>query len=88
MRQAHAMPRWVAVPMYSQHNQHQRRRTMGELIDKTKGKVKQAIGDLTGNKELKHEGERDEAKGKVKGAVEDVKNAVKDTGQAIKDAVK
>jgi uncharacterized protein YjbJ (UPF0337 family) len=61
---------------------------MGELIDKTKGKVKQAIGDLTGNKELKSEGERDEAKGKVEGAVEDVKNAVKDANQAIKDAVK
>src|SRR5512133_4114601 len=26
---------------------------MGEFIDKTKGKIKQAIGDLTGNKELK-----------------------------------
>jgi uncharacterized protein YjbJ (UPF0337 family) len=61
---------------------------MGELIDKAKGKVKQVIADLTGNKELKNEGERDEAKGKVKGAVEDVKNAVKDAGQAIKDAVK
>jgi uncharacterized protein YjbJ (UPF0337 family) len=68
---------------------------MGELIDKTKGKVKQAIGDLTGNKELKHEGEHDENKGKyegavkgVKGAAEDVKNAVKDAGKAVKDAVK
>ena len=61
---------------------------MGELIDKAKGKVKQAIGDLTGNKELTREGEADEAKGKVEGAVEDVKNAVKDAGQAIKDAVK
>ena len=61
---------------------------MGELIDKAKGKIKQAVGDLTGNKELTREGERDEAKGKVKGAVEDVKNAVKDAGQAIKDSVK
>ena len=61
---------------------------MGELIDKAKGKIKQAIGDLTGDRKLKHEGERDEAKGKVKGAVEDVKHAVKDAGQAIKDAAK
>jgi uncharacterized protein YjbJ (UPF0337 family) len=68
---------------------------MGELIDKTKGKIKQAIGALTGDKELKHEGERDENKGKVEGAVEgvkgaaeDVKVAVKDAGKAIKDAVK
>jgi uncharacterized protein YjbJ (UPF0337 family) len=61
---------------------------MGELIDKAKGKVKQAVGDLTGNKELNSEGERDEAKGKIKGAVEDVKHAVRNAGQAIKDAVK
>ena len=61
---------------------------MGELIDKTKGKIKQAIGALTGDKELKHEGERDETKGKVEGAVEDVKGAVRNAGQAIKDAAK
>jgi uncharacterized protein YjbJ (UPF0337 family) len=61
---------------------------MGEFIDKAKGKVKQAIGDLTGNKELKREGERDETKGKVEGAVEDVKGAVRNAGQTIKDAAK
>lgn len=61
---------------------------MGEFIDKAKGRVKQAIGDLTGNKELKREGERDEAKGKVEGAVEDVKGVVRNAGQAIKDAAK
>lgn len=51
---------------------------MGEFIDKAKGKVKQAIGDLTGNKELEREGERDETKGKVEGAVKDVKGAAKE----------
>jgi uncharacterized protein YjbJ (UPF0337 family) len=61
---------------------------MGELIDKAKGKVKQAIGDLTGNKKLKREGERDETKGKVEGAVEEVKGAVKGAGQATTDALK
>jgi len=39
---------------------------MGEIIDKTKGKIKQAAGDLTGNKRLKREGERDERKAKSK----------------------
>ena len=39
---------------------------MGEIIDKTKGKIKQAVGDLTGNKRLKQEGERDERKSKSK----------------------
>ena len=51
---------------------------MGEIIDKVKGKIKQAAGTLTGDKNLQREGKVDEAKGKVKGAVEDVKHAVKD----------
>jgi uncharacterized protein YjbJ (UPF0337 family) len=50
---------------------------MGEMIDKSKGKIKQAVGDLTGNKKLKREGEMDELKGQAKGAVKDVKRAVK-----------
>jgi uncharacterized protein YjbJ (UPF0337 family) len=40
--------------------------TIGEIIDKTKGKIKQAVGDLTGNKRLKRKGERDERKAKSK----------------------
>jgi uncharacterized protein YjbJ (UPF0337 family) len=61
---------------------------MGATLDKTKGKIKQAIGDLTGNQELKHEGEDDVTKGKVKGVAKAVKGAVKDVKHAIKDAVK
>jgi uncharacterized protein YjbJ (UPF0337 family) len=60
---------------------------MGEIIDKTKGKIKQVVGDLTGNEGLKQEGERDELKGKVEGVVEGVKDAVKDAKHAIKAAV-
>jgi len=55
----------------------QGRKKMGEIIDKSKGKIKQAVGDLTGNKKLKREGERDELKGQIKGVVKDVKRAVK-----------
>jgi uncharacterized protein YjbJ (UPF0337 family) len=51
---------------------------MGELIDKAKGKIKQAAGAASGDKELEQEGKVDEAKGNVKGAVEDVKHAVKE----------
>ena len=51
---------------------------MGELIDKVKGKIKPAAGTVTGDKNLEREGKIDEAKGKVKGAVEEVKHAVKD----------
>ena len=49
---------------------------MGELIDKTKGKIKQAAGALTGDRKLEAEGKVDEVKGKAKGAVEEVKHAV------------
>ena len=45
---------------------YQRKQTMGEIIDKTKGKNKQAVDDLTGNKRLKREGERGERKAKSK----------------------
>jgi uncharacterized protein YjbJ (UPF0337 family) len=42
---------------------------MGEIIDKTKGKIEQAAGDLTGNEKLKRRGEHDELKGNVEGVV-------------------
>jgi uncharacterized protein YjbJ (UPF0337 family) len=51
---------------------------MGEIIDRAKGRIKQAAGVLTGDKKLESEGQADEAKGKLKGAVEDFKHAVKD----------
>jgi uncharacterized protein YjbJ (UPF0337 family) len=50
---------------------------MGEIIDKVKGKIKQAAGGLAGDKKLEQEGKIDSAKGKVKGAVEDIKYAAK-----------
>jgi uncharacterized protein YjbJ (UPF0337 family) len=50
---------------------------MGELIDKTKGKIKQATGALTGNKKLEREGRVDTAKGNAKGAFENAKQSVK-----------
>ena len=51
---------------------------MGEISDKVKGNIKEAAGALTGDMNLEREGKMVEAKGKVKGAVEDVKHAVKD----------
>ncbi|MDP2306311.1 MAG: CsbD family protein [Pseudomonadota bacterium] len=63
-------PRCVSIAIGGKH--------MGELIDKAKGRVKQAAGKLTGSKKLEREGERDELKGKVEGVVEQVKHDVKD----------
>ncbi len=51
---------------------------MGEIIDKVKGKIKQAAGAASGDKKLENEGKIDEAKGNVKGAFEDAKHAVKE----------
>jgi uncharacterized protein YjbJ (UPF0337 family) len=50
---------------------------MGEIIDRVKGKLKTAAGAATGSKKLEREGKLDEAKGKVKGAAEELKHAVK-----------
>lgn len=50
---------------------------MGEIIDKAKGKIKKAAGALTGDTKLERKGKVDEAKGKAKGAVEDVKHTIK-----------
>ena len=38
-------------------------------MDETKGRVKEAAGDLTGDQELKDEGKVDRASGKLKDAV-------------------
>jgi uncharacterized protein YjbJ (UPF0337 family) len=46
--------------------------------DKAKGNLKQAGGDLTGDKDLKNEGKVDEATGKVKNVVGDASDKVKD----------
>ena len=51
---------------------------MGEFIDKTKGRIKQAVGDLADDKKLKREGKSDEMKGKVEGVIKDAKHAIKD----------
>jgi uncharacterized protein YjbJ (UPF0337 family) len=49
-------------------------------VDQAKGKVKQVVGDLTGNDRLRTEGKVDEVVGKVKTAVG---GAQKKVGAAI-----
>ncbi len=65
---------------------------MGEKIDVTKGKLKEAVGDLTENRKFQWAGRKDQAKGAVKGAIEDAKTTVKDAAhdakRALKDALK
>ena len=47
-------------------------------LDKAKGRVKEAAGDLTGDQSLKDEGKVDRGAGKVKNAVGDAADKVKD----------
>ena len=61
---------------------------MGEIIDKIKGKAKQVEGILTGDKARQHEGEVDEAKGKLEGIVNRVEEAVERAIVDAHDAVK
>jgi uncharacterized protein YjbJ (UPF0337 family) len=42
--------------------------------DQAKGRIKEAAGDLTDDKDLKREGKTDKAAGKLKEKVDDVKD--------------
>ena len=51
---------------------------MDGQVDKVKGRIKQAVGDLTNNKRLKAEGEADEFRGTVKNKIDKVVNKLKE----------
>ncbi len=50
---------------------------MNGQIDKVKGRVKQAVGDLTNNKRLKTEGKLDEIRGTVKNNIDKAAKTLK-----------
>jgi uncharacterized protein YjbJ (UPF0337 family) len=56
---------------------------MGENMDETKGRVKEAAGDLTDDKDLKREGKMDQAGASVK---EKTGNAVDTVKEKVNDA--
>ena len=57
-------------------------------VDQAKGRVKQAVGTLTGNDDLKAEGQADETVGKVEAAVgwasRKTGDAITSVGKAVK----
>jgi len=53
-------------------------------VDQAKGKVKQAVGELTNNDKLKTEGKVDEAVGKVKTAVGQAQKTIEGANKAVK----
>lgn len=52
------------------------------------GAAKEGTGKLTGNDELKREGQQDQAQAKLQDAGEKVKDAAADIGENIKDAAR
>ncbi len=50
---------------------------MGGEMDETKGRLKEAAGDLTDNDDLKREGKVDKGTGKVKDVVDKVSDKIK-----------
>jgi uncharacterized protein YjbJ (UPF0337 family) len=57
-------------------------------VDQAKGKVKQAVGTLTGNDRLKAEGQADEVVGKVESVVGGAIRKVEDETTRVRKAVK
>ena len=57
-------------------------------VDQAKGKVKQAVGTLTGDKNLKAEGQVDETVGKVEAAVGRTRRKAGDAITRVGNAVK
>ena len=60
---------------------------MDNDLDQAKGRIKQAAGDLTGNKDLKKQGKADEAAGKAKEFIEDSKDKAEDFVDRVRDRV-
>jgi uncharacterized protein YjbJ (UPF0337 family) len=59
---------------------------MGEgTFDNAKGKVKEAAGDLTDNKDLKREGKVDQGAGNVKDKLGNLKETASDAVDKVKD---
>lgn len=52
---------------------------MNEHTDEAKGRIKEAAGDLTDDKDLQREGKIDQASSDVKEKVSDAADKVKDT---------
>ena len=55
--------------------------------DQVKGKVKQAVGDLTDNEDLKKHGKADERAGDVKEFVDGIKDKADELVDTVKDKV-
>ena len=58
---------------------------MGSTADDTKGRIKEAAGDLTGNKDLEREGKLDQAGASAKEFAENAKDKAAGVVDSVKD---
>jgi len=61
---------------------------MSGEADQAKGRVKQAAGDLTGDDELRREGEQDEIAGKVKDTIDGAKDKANDAIDSVREKLR
>ena len=61
---------------------------MDNDLDRAKGKMKQAAGDLTDDRDLKRDGKVDERAGQAKDLIENVKDKVSNAVDDVKDKLK
>ena len=60
---------------------------LSNKAEQAKGKVKEAVGDLTDDDELRREGKADHASGSAKEKVGDLKDKAEDVIDSVKDKV-
>ena len=58
---------------------------MGEKTDKISGRAKQAVGAVTGDEQIRREGQRQEDKGKLKGSLNAAVDKAHDVLEGLKD---
>jgi uncharacterized protein YjbJ (UPF0337 family) len=85
-RQSAAQPPVVTARAVATGNA--RRTAMSGKTDKITGRIKEAVGALTDNDDLKREGQRDQAVGEVKEAAERAAEKVEDTVERAADKAK
>jgi uncharacterized protein YjbJ (UPF0337 family) len=61
---------------------------MSGKTDEVKGRIKEAVGALTGDDKLRAEGETDQTVGKVKQAVQKAVDKIKDAAETSVDKAK
>jgi uncharacterized protein YjbJ (UPF0337 family) len=73
--------------MPSDSTRNERKGVVMDNKDQVTGKVKQAVGDLTDNEDLKKHGKTDEKAGDVKEFLDDVKDKADDLVDDVKDKI-